>query len=108
MVGSLVRELEAGGLVDAAGGGEVALGPEGDGVIAGLAGEAYALLDPTPADAQSTGRGLDEEEAQLGYAFPLRMGDQEDGADVLALPLGDPTALAAGIMVADEPGDDLR
>ena len=55
-------------LVDRPGRVELGVRPEHDLRVAGRAGERDALLDEAAADAESAGRGLDEQEPQLGDA----------------------------------------
>src|SRR3984893_2286784 len=93
-------ECKAGALVDAAGGGEHALGPERDLAVARLACKAHSLLDQSGADTEPARLGLDQKEAQPRDL--LRFPHQQDRADILALALGDPAALALGGVVADE------
>src|SRR6516162_6202807 len=78
-------ELEAGALVDAAGGGEHALGPERDLAVARIARKAQSLLDQPGADAEPARLGLDQQEAQPRDI--LRFPHQQDRADILALAL---------------------
>src|SRR5262249_59204494 len=101
-----MQKLKAHALVDAAGGGEHAVGPERDLAVARLARKAQSLLDQSGADAEPAGLGLDQEEAQPRDL--IRVPHQQDRSDVLALSFGDPAALALGIMVADEGRDDFR
>src|SRR5215813_435402 len=64
VVALLLDELEAHPLVNAAGGGEHALGPERDLAVARLARKAQRLLDQPGADAEPARLGLDQEQAQ--------------------------------------------
>jgi uncharacterized iron-regulated membrane protein len=57
----LRHEGEAGGLVDAAGGDEDVVGPEGDALVAGLASEGDTLVHQPAAQAQAARGGLDVE-----------------------------------------------
>ena len=99
-------ELEARAGVDAAGGLELALRPEGQLAVAGGAGEADAFVDELLADAAAAGGGVDDQEAELRDA--VAGVDAEDRADGLAVEGGDPGVLAGGIVVLGELGDDLR
>ena len=60
------REFEAGALIDATGGGQLALGPEHQLLVSGVAGEANALCNQTTSNAKATSRGLNQQQAQLG------------------------------------------
>src|SRR5580765_4580957 len=102
----LVDEAIAPCLVNAPRGHEDAIGPERDLPVAHLAGEALALGDEARADAEAARRRLDEQEPELGHG--LRVSDEEDRADDLAVLLGHPAALALRIEALDEPGGDLR
>src|SRR5258708_19637889 len=99
-------ERKAGALVDAAGAGEHALGPECDLAVARFARKAQSLLDQPGADAEPARLGLDQKEAQPRDL--RRFPHQQDRADILALALGDPAALALGVVVAYEGPDDFR
>src|SRR6266511_5078074 len=57
-------QLEAGLLVDVAGGDEHAVGPERDLAVARVAREAHAFLDQPRADAEPARLRLDQQEAQ--------------------------------------------
>src|SRR5204862_2895325 len=96
----LLRELEAGALVDAAGGGEHGVGPQRQLAVARLACKAHRLLDQSGADAEATCSRLDQEEPQPRDF--IRFPHQQDGPDVLARPLRDPAALTLAVLVADE------
>src|SRR5215208_1171835 len=98
------HQAEAGLLVDVAGGGEDAVGPEGDPPVAGGAGEGDALVHQAAAEPQAARRRLHEQEAQLRHLVGLP--DEKDRADDLAAPLGDPAALAGRVQLLDELGDD--
>ena len=63
---SLGDSFEASALIDAAGGGEFALGPEQDLLVAGFSGEADAFLDQALADSQPAGGRFDQQKTQLG------------------------------------------
>src|ERR1700719_1132152 len=95
VMGLLVDEAIARSLVDAPRGHEDTIGPERDLPVARLAREALALGDGARADAEAARRRLDEQEPELGHG--LRVGDEEDGADDLAVLLGHPAALALRI-----------
>src|SRR2546421_506180 len=82
---SRVNETEAGLRVDLAGGDEHAVGPERDLAIAGLPREAHAFCDQSCADPQAARLRMDDQEPQL--ADRLRLRDEEDGADDLAVHL---------------------
>jgi len=64
------------------------------------------LLVEPPADAQSAGARLDEQQAQLRDAVVLS--DAEDAAGALAVDFGDPRSLALGIVRVDVVRDDAR
>src|SRR5262245_53906927 len=98
IVALLLDELKAHPLIDAAGGGEHALGPERDLAVARLARKAQRLLDQSGADAEPARLGLDQEEAQPRDL--LCVPHQQNRSDILALALGDPAALALAIVVA--------
>lgn len=101
---TLVRLLrdppEAGLFVEMASGVKFILGPEKDFLVAGTAGEFYALGNQALANAKAAAVGLDEKQAQLGDG--LRVLHEEDRAEALSVFLGDPAALAPGIEVLDE------
>ena len=100
-------EMVALGLVEVAGGVEDTVRPQGDFAVVGVAGEEGALADEGTAEAQATGRGVDEEEAETGGSAGFFVFDEEDGADGFAVALGDPAALAGGVEVVDEVGGDM-
>src|SRR5262245_62941775 len=106
IVALLLDELKARALIDAAGGGEHALGPQRDLAVARLARKAQRLLHQSGADAEPARLGLDQEKAQPRDL--LCVPHQQNRSDILALALGDPAALALAIMVADEGRDDFR
>ena len=106
VVGFFADEAKAGGLIEAMGGGEDALGPEGDALVSGGAGEADTLVDEAGADAEAAGGGIDVEEAEFGGAGLLGVADEEDVAEVDAVALGDPAALAGFVVVGEEVGGD--
>src|SRR6266480_169345 len=106
VVRPLMGELEAGLLVDAAGGGEHAVGPQRHLAVARLARKAHHLLDQSAADAKAACPRLDQEEPQPRDF--IRLPHEQDGSDILARPLGDPAALTLAIMVADEACNDFR
>src|SRR3989442_5538569 len=87
-----VHELEARALVDAPSGDEHAVRPERDRAIAGLPREADAFGHEPSADAEASRARLDEQEPELCDGF--RSLDDEDGADDVALALGDPAAFS--------------
>ena len=101
----LLHQAETGLLVEVPGGIETLVGPERDLPVARLSREADALGHEAPADAESSRGRLDEEQPELGDGRGLP--DQEDAADVLAIPLGDPASLPLRIEVSEEPGRDL-
>ena len=63
VMGLFLDEAETGGLVNAVGGGEDALRPEGDFRVTGNAGEADTLINQLCTQSQSAGRRIDIEEA---------------------------------------------
>src|SRR5439155_19126116 len=73
--------------------------------VAGLGGEADALIDEPLADAQPARRWFHEQEPQLRDSRGLA--NQKDGPDDLAIFFGDPAALALRIIVLEEFGNDL-
>lgn len=99
-------EPEAGPLVDVAGGGKHAVGPQRDHAVARLAREAERFLDQPRADAEPTRARFDQKKAQprdrVGFAH------KEDRPDILAVSFGDPAALPLGIVMADKGRDDFR
>src|SRR5260370_12808072 len=92
-------------LVKVAGGGEFALRPEHNFLVAGGAGKADALGDQTLADSQAAGRGLDQQQAKFGDRSGFL--HQENGSDVLAVFLGNPAALAGRVEILNELGNDV-
>src|SRR5437763_8171709 len=97
-----VDEAESGSFVDAAGGDQDIVGPEGDLAIPNLATEVDALVHQASAEAQATRPGLDQEKTKLGDR--LRLPDQENRADELAVQLGQPAALRLGLKALNESG----
>src|ERR1700720_2929931 len=81
------------------------MGVEVDFAVAATPREPDAFSDQPAAEAQPAGLRLDQEEAQPGH--PVGLLDQADGADGLAVALGDPATLALGVELADELRDDL-
>src|SRR3712207_7463453 len=102
MVRVLVDEPEVHPFVDAAGGSQHVVRPQGDLSVPGLPGEADAFLHQPATDAQPARFGLDEEKPQLGYL--IRLPDEEHTTDDLAVSLGDPTALPSRVVLLDEIG----
>src|SRR5215468_1938716 len=98
-------ELEAGALVDAARSDQYAGGPQRHLVVAGVAGKAYGLVDQPRADANPARLALHQQQPQPCHLVAVL--DDEHRADVFAVALGDPAALALGIEIAHEGGDDL-
>src|SRR5713101_5945826 len=105
MVRLFAGQLETSLLVQAARRSQLTLRPECDLAIPRTAGEAHALADQGAADAQAAGRGLHQQEAELGDG--LRFSHQQNGAEIFARPLRDPATLALRIMPLAEGGDDL-
>src|ERR1043165_29497 len=105
MMRLLADQLESGALIDAARGREDTLRPQGHRRIAGLLGEAQALVDPPLAKPEPARLRSDDEEAQRGERVGLA--HHERRADRRAVELGDPTALARRIEFLDELGGDL-
>src|SRR6202795_2079200 len=101
VMGLVAHEAIARSLVDAPRGHENAIGPERDLPVARLAREALALGDEARADPEAARRRLDEQEPELGDR--LRVRDEEDRADDLAVLLGHPAALALRIEALHEP-----
>src|SRR5438132_6042870 len=100
-----MQQSEAGFFVNAAGGVKVALRPQSDFLVAGLASEADTLVNQAFADSQAAGLRFHQQQAQLGNRLCFL--NQEYRADNLAFALGDPAALALGIEVLDKVGNDL-
>src|SRR5260370_41969478 len=102
----LMGEPEARPLVDAAGRGQHAVGPQGDFAIVRLVRKTQRLLDQSGADAEPASFRFDQQKPQPRDL--VRFPHQEDRSYILALLLGDPATLAPGIMVADEGCNDFR
>src|SRR5260370_66996 len=102
----LVDQAEAGGLVDAPGGAQHAVGPQRELPVAGVPREAHALVHEARADAEPARLRLDQQQPQLGDG--LRVLDEEHGADDLAVLLRDPAALPPRVVVLDERRHDAR
>src|SRR5215207_8040454 len=81
----LVDEPEALRFVDAAGGAQHVIRPQGDLSVAGLSGEADTFFHQAAADAEPACSRLDEEKSQLGNC--LRLPDEEHTAHDLAATL---------------------
>lgn len=107
VVALFVDEVEAGLLIDVAGGMEIALRPEGDSAVAGLFGEDDALVDQRCAEAGSAGGGFDQQQAELGDGGTDGVLDEEDVAYGLGFGFSDPTAVAGGVEVGEEAGGDV-
>ena len=82
------------------------LRPQPHAAVADLAREADALVDQPRADAEPARLRLDQQQPQLGDASSTAL-DQEHAADVLAVALGDPAALALRIEAPHEARHDL-
>jgi len=106
VMGLFTDEMVALSLVEVAGGFEDAVGPESDFAVADVAGELSTLADECAAEAETARGGVDEEETETGGGAGFFVFDEEDGADGLAVALGDPAALACGVEVVDEVGGD--
>src|ERR1700751_5886740 len=101
-----VDELESGLLIDAMGGDEYALRPERDSAVSDRAREANAFVDESFAEAESARSGLDEEQTQLRRVGFIGMVHKDDPAERDSVPLGDPAAVALGLLLIDEVGGD--
>src|SRR5579883_356813 len=99
-------QLEAGLPIDVARGREHAVGPERDLPVAGTACEADALISEPRTKPEAARLRLDQEQPQSGDINRLLR--DEHAADILAVHLGDPTALALRIVGVEEIGDDFR
>src|SRR5258708_9849471 len=100
-----LHHLKAGRAIDAARGDKNTLGPQGHRRVAGFAGEAEAFGSQRAADAKATCRGLDDQEPELRHRVAAP--DQHYRADRLAVELGDPAALALGVMGLEKLRGDL-
>src|SRR5258708_15797543 len=97
---------KAGRGIEAPGGDEDILRPQGELGVAALAGEFDAFGNQPLADAQAAGAGLDQQQTQLRRG---RRGLYDKGtADPHSLALGDPATLPLGIEIAQERGGNLR
>src|SRR5258708_31886430 len=102
----LVDAAEAGLGVQAARRVQLALRPERQRAIAGVARKADAFLDQPASDAEPARGGLDEQQPQLRHR--LRFPDDEHRADDRAVAFRDPAALAARVEMIEEVGADPR
>src|SRR3954467_12201745 len=94
------HEAETGRLVDAARGVQRFLRPEHDLAVPARPRECHAFGHELLAESEAARSRLDDEQPELRDR--LRFGDQENAADVLAVALGDPAALARRIEMLDE------
>lgn len=101
-------EREAAGAVDPARRFERVVRPQADTGVACGAGEVEAGVDETPAESVAARVGVDEEDAELGRVPIVRVGDEEDAADAVAVELGDPGRFSLRVVVAGVVGDDAR
>src|SRR3569833_2857494 len=81
------------------------LGPQHDLLVAHLSREIHALGHQSAPDAQASRFALHEQQPEFGGRHIL--GDQEDTANSLSIPLGDPATLPWGIELAEELNRDL-
>ena len=88
-------------------GGESAVRPQSDLCVTFVPRKTHALIDKSGAESKSARFRVDQQQAQARYVG-LVVFHQHDTADILAAHLGDPAALAPGIKIVDEVGDDLR
>src|ERR1700761_8840202 len=102
----LALQREPGPLVDAAGTGQHAVGPEHHLGVAGRPREPQALLDQLRAEAQAPGGRFDPQQPELGHRVGLTYA--EDRAGPLTVDFGDPGRLARRItvvqVICDDPG----
>src|SRR5262249_53062254 len=96
-----MQKLKAHALVDAAGGGEHALGPERDLAVARLARKAHSLLDQSGADAEPA-RALGSTRRRRNRASSRVSPHPQDPADTLALSWALPLAQPQLPRLADE------
>src|SRR5262249_24430929 len=82
-----------------------AVSPEHDLPVARLSGEALTVADQAFSDAKPARLRNDQQQPQLRHC--LRLFDEEDAADVLAIHLGNPASLTFRIEVLDELSCDL-
>ena len=105
MVRLLVDEAEAGFFINSPGGVENTVRPESYVPVSGVPRETHALLYQVPAQAETTGRGFDQEQAELRNFIGLA--NQKHRANAVAIPLRDPAGFPLGIEVPDELSGDL-
>jgi len=101
-----IGQLPAGGGVKGAGGAVALMGPELHLRIPFVPRKPHAGVEETAAQAPPARLGHQQEQAQLGRG--LVEADTENTAQPLAIRLGDPAALAIGVMVGDEIVEDAR
>ena len=101
----LAHDLESGLPVNMSGRLENTLRPQNHLVVSRPAGEADTFVNELSADAQAARFRFDVEQPQL-RSVAGRVGD-ENRAHSVSLALRDPAAFAPGIVVLDEPRDDL-
>src|SRR5829696_3421761 len=87
-------------VVDPAGTGQGAVGPEHHSPVIPLLGKGDAFVDQSAAEAVAAGPILDEEEPEPGCL--LGLAGAVDGARALAVYLADPGPLAFGVEVLEE------
>src|SRR5262249_49865569 len=97
--------LEAGALVDAPRVHQHAARPQADLAVAAGAREADAFVDQPGAEAEPARLRIDQQQAELRDLGRALL--EEDATDRLAVEVGDPAALARGIVVLDVVRDDL-
>jgi len=101
----LAGEHEPEGLVDLAGRGEYVVGPQRDSAIAGVPREVEALLDEPRADAEPTGVGGDQQDAQLCDVGIIAC-HAEDAPGASTVDFGDPRRFASRVAIRGVVGDD--
>ena len=100
-----VNQPVTGLFIDVTGGIQHAVGPQHDLPIACLSGEALTLADQAFSDAKPARLWIDQQQPQLRRR--LRLFDEEDGTDILAVNLCNPAALPFRIEVPNELSCDL-
>src|SRR5579864_4557947 len=97
----LMETPETAGGVDVPGGGQLAVCPQGDLAVPGLARKLDAGLDEPPSEPASPGVGFDEQQAQLGDR--RRFLHQAHGSHPVAIAFRNPAAFARQV----EPFEEL-
>src|SRR5262245_7692064 len=91
--------------VDMTGGIQHTISPEHDLPVACLSGEALTFTDKAFSDAKPARLRIDQQQSQLCHR--LRLFDEKNRADIIAIPFRNPAAFPFRIKVLDEPGGDL-